>query len=186
MLFRQQHTLLQICVACRVIETTAYNIKCVLYWLFFTCSISVYRRLALALISWQMQALVLLRGEIWIMESASRSSSHFTLCKCYFLKALFVIPVLQLSSPAELRRYCPVCANLCRINTEIGLHVRKLVWNQHIREHDTPWCLSVINYLCAEKSQETTFKDQLLWSFSFFFYILKGNVCIEYLCGRLW
>lgn len=60
--------------------------------------------------------------------------------------------------------------------------VRKLVWNQHICEHHSPRCLSVINYLCTE-SQETISKDKLLCISSFL--IFKAIAGMENLCWRL-
>lgn len=56
--------------------------------------------------------------------------------------------------------------------------VRKLAWNQHICVHDSPWNLSVINYLCTEEKL-TISCDQPLCFPSFL--IFKGNVCIEYM-----
>lgn len=85
-----------------------------------------------------------------------------TFCSCYLLKALFVILVYQLPYSTELWRYCPGCVNFMHGKHTDWFSVRKLVWNQHICEHDSPWSLSVINYLCTEDSQETISKDKLL------------------------
>ncbi len=99
-----------------------------------------------------------------------------TFCKCYTLKALFVIPAFQLLSSAEFWRYCPVCVNFMQgKHRDWAIYVRKLVWNQHICEHDSPWSLSVINYLCSEESQETIFKDQLL---CIFFFLSLKEMCV--------
>lgn len=129
----------------------------------------------------------------WIMESGPSA------CECLLRLILQAVllhtnvthwrPYLSFSSSTELWRYCPVCVNFMQgKHGDWAIYVRKLVWNQHICEHDSPWSRSMINYLCTEESQEAIFKDQLLCISSFFFFFLsvfifKGNVCIEYLCA---
>lgn len=77
---------------------------------------------------------------------------------------------------------CPGCVNVMRGKHTDWFSVRKLVWNQHICEHHSPRCLSVINYLCTE-SQETISKDKLLCISSFL--IFKAIADMENLCWRL-
>lgn len=107
-----------------------------------------------------------------------------TVCIWQWLKAPFVILVLQLPFSSELGRRCPGCVNFMHGKHTDWFSVRKLVWNQHICEHDSLWSLSVINYLCTEESQETISKDKLLCISSFL--IFKGNACMEYLCWCSW
>lgn len=58
----------------------------------------------------------------------SQAIFSLTFCKCYVLKAPFVIPVSQLSSSAELWRYCPVCVNFMQgKHRDWAIYVRKLV-----------------------------------------------------------